>query len=165
MCSRKCVKIKTPRQNLNVISLDAQKAFDVVHHSIFKHGIYSSDLPRDHQEAIMATMKNLWCGTGTLAGTTTPCKESNKEESSPPECTSSISIPFCKQLSLYGLDAVVLNKQETENVNIFHPYLLCQIQDLYDSTANMAVYLLSGTIPVEADLHKWTLCLFGQVTR
>ncbi len=72
---------------------------------------------------------------------------------------------YVTPILLYGLDAVVLNKQETENLNIFNQDLLRQIQGLYDSTANKAVYLLSGTIPVEADLHKRILCLFGQVPR
>ncbi len=59
----------------------------------------------------------------------------------------------------------MLNKQDTENLYISHQDLLLQIQGLYDNTAKIAVYLLSGTIPVEAELHKCTLCLFGQITR
>ncbi len=62
---------------------------------------------------------------------------------------------------LYGLDAVVLNKQEIENLDIFHRDLLRQIQGLYDNTANIAVYLLSGPIPVETDLNKHPVSLWS----
>ena len=66
---------------------------------------------------------------------------------------------------LHGLDAVVLSKQDLKEIDMYHKRLLRQIQGLPDSTASEAVYLLLGTVPIEATLHQRVLSLFGSVCR
>ncbi len=66
---------------------------------------------------------------------------------------------------LYGLDSIVLPKKHINKLELFFRRILRQIQGLPDTVANVAVYLLLNTIPVEALLHKRVLSLFGNITR
>ena len=66
---------------------------------------------------------------------------------------------------LYGLEACVLTRTKIEKLEMFYRKLLRQIQNLPQSTAREAVYLLLGTIPLEAQLHLRVLSLFGAITR
>ena len=66
---------------------------------------------------------------------------------------------------LYGLNAVTLPKAEIQVLEKFYKNLLRRLQGLPSSTANTAVYLLAGAIPLEGLLHKRCLSLFGQITR
>ena len=66
---------------------------------------------------------------------------------------------------LYGLDAVVLNRKQIEELNAFHKNLLRTVQGLPKSTASESIYLLSGTLPIQAELDIRTLSLFGAICR
>ena len=66
---------------------------------------------------------------------------------------------------LYGLDAVVLDKKQLQELNVFHKNLLRIVQGLPKSTATESIYLLSGTLPIEAELDIRTLSLFGAICR
>ena len=66
---------------------------------------------------------------------------------------------------LLGLEAVVLNKTDILSLDKYHRKLLRQLQSLPESTANTAVYLLMGAIPIEGEWHKRVLSLFGRVAR
>ncbi len=66
---------------------------------------------------------------------------------------------------LHGTEATVLTQKEISALNQYHKRLLKQIQGLPDSTANEAVYLLSGTQPLEATLHSRIMSLFGMITQ
>ena len=49
---------------------------------------------------------------------------------------------------LYGLDSVRLTKKDMTSLDTFYKQLLKKIQGLPDTTANEAVYLLLGTVPI-----------------
>ena len=66
---------------------------------------------------------------------------------------------------VHGLDAAVLPRKDMDKMEAFYRKLLRQVQGLPESTANCAVYLLMGCIPVEGTLHLRTLGLFGNITR
>ena len=66
---------------------------------------------------------------------------------------------------LLGLEAVVLNKSDVLALDSYHRKLLRQLQSLPESTANAAVYLLMGAIPIEGEWHKRVLSLFGRIAR
>ncbi|MCG8429955.1 MAG: hypothetical protein MJA29_02130, partial [Candidatus Omnitrophica bacterium] len=66
---------------------------------------------------------------------------------------------------LYGLEAVILRSAQLSELEVFHRKLTRQIQGLPQNTANSAVYLLLGTLPVEATLHLKQLSLFGAISR
>ena len=66
---------------------------------------------------------------------------------------------------LYGLEAVVLSNSEVEELSSYHRSLLRQIQSLPKYTAVEAVYLLLGTLPLEAEIHIRVLNLYGAICR
>ena len=66
---------------------------------------------------------------------------------------------------LLDLDAVVLNTSDIKSLETYHKKLLRQLQGLPESTANAAVYLLIGSIPVEGEWHKRILSLVGRIAR
>ena len=58
---------------------------------------------------------------------------------------------------MYGLEAVILDEQEMEELEAYHRKNLRHIQHLPRSTANAAIYLLSGIPPIQASLEIKTL--------
>ena len=62
---------------------------------------------------------------------------------------------------LYGLDILTLIKTEISKINQSHKKFLKQIMHLPDRTANAAIYILSGQIPIEGEIHKRTLGTLG----
>ena len=66
---------------------------------------------------------------------------------------------------LHGLEATVINKTQTGDLEQFYRGLLRRVQGLSESTAKVAIYLLMGTIPLEAILHQRVLSLFGAISR
>ena len=50
-----------------------------------------------------------------------------------------------------------LIKTEISKKIHFHKILLQQIMHLPDRTADVAIYILSGQIPIEGEIHKRTL--------
>ncbi|XP_064646251.1 uncharacterized protein LOC135499433 [Lineus longissimus] len=66
---------------------------------------------------------------------------------------------------LHGLDATILSAAQVSQLDLFHRKALRLIQSLPESTAKSAIYLLLGTIPIEATIHARQLSLFGAITR
>ena len=66
---------------------------------------------------------------------------------------------------LYGLEAAILRKGDTNKLELFYKGILRQVQSLPTSTASEAVYLLLGAVPIEATLHLRILSLLGGVAR
>ena len=63
----------------------------------------------------------------------------------------------------YGLDNLTLSNSKIEKLNQFHKNFLKQVMHLHEGTADTAVYILSGQLPLVADLHKrvlarWEVC-------
>ena len=55
---------------------------------------------------------------------------------------------------IYGLEILPLNKENMEQLEVFHRKCLRHIQSLPDRTSNSAVLLLLGALPIEAEIHK-----------
>ena len=66
---------------------------------------------------------------------------------------------------LHGLDATVLQKSDINELDRFFKNLLRQIQHLPESTATVAIYLMLGAMPIEAEIHIRMLSLFVNITR
>ena len=64
---------------------------------------------------------------------------------------------------LYGLKILDLRKKDIKQLSDFHIDLLRRIQALPTRAALSAVYLLVGTLPMEAELHKKQLSLLFSV--
>ena len=66
---------------------------------------------------------------------------------------------------LYGLEATILRRADFNKLETFYRGLLRQVQSLPVSTAKEAIYLLLGTVPIEAVIHQHILSFFGSITR
>ena len=64
---------------------------------------------------------------------------------------------------LYGLEALVLRTDEIQPLDKFHRKCLRYIQHLPQSTANCALYLLLGVLPIEAQIHIKVLNFFRNI--
>ena len=62
-------------------------------------------------------------------------------------------------------NVLTLSKSEVQKLNQFHKRFLKQVMHLQERTADSAVYLLSGQLPLVADLHKRILGTLGSVLR
>jgi hypothetical protein len=52
------------------------------------------------------------------------------------------------------LEILPLNKENMEQLEVFHRKCLRHIQSLPNRTSNSAVLLLLGALPIEAEIHK-----------
>ena len=68
-------------------------------------------------------------------------------------------------LLVYGLEVLLPRKALIERLERIYKKFLKQILSLPNSTADPAIYILSGTIPIEGVIHKRALILFGSICR
>ena len=66
---------------------------------------------------------------------------------------------------IYGLETLLLKKQDFENLERFQRKSLRQIQGLPDKTSNSITLALLGILPLETVIHKNTLNLFMGIAR
>ena len=66
---------------------------------------------------------------------------------------------------LHGLEAVVLKKTDVTKLHMYQKRILKETQHLPDRTADEAVFLLAGVLPVEAVIDKLRLNMFGAIVR
>ncbi len=66
---------------------------------------------------------------------------------------------------LHGLEATVLPSKSLAALDAYYRGLLRQIQNLPPRSPIEAIYILLGTLPIEAILHKRILSLFGAISR
>ena len=66
---------------------------------------------------------------------------------------------------LSGLEVLNLTNSNIADLEIFHRKTLRALQSLPKCTANCAVYLLLGTLPIEAELHRKQLSLLHSILR
>ncbi|CAC5385374.1 unnamed protein product [Mytilus coruscus] len=66
---------------------------------------------------------------------------------------------------IFGLDCVTLSRKKLDELNFFHKSQLKILQNLPERTADAAIYILSGQMPIEAFLHEQILVNFGNIVR
>ena len=66
---------------------------------------------------------------------------------------------------VYGLEVVLPKQKHLDTLERFNRKFLKLILSLPVNVADPAVYILTGTLPVEAVLHKQVLTLFGKICR
>ena len=66
---------------------------------------------------------------------------------------------------VYGLDVVLPKPALVDKLNRTYKKILKQILSLPITVADPAVYILSGTLPMEGIIHKRTLILYGNICR
>ena len=66
---------------------------------------------------------------------------------------------------VYGLEVLMPRKVLLERLNRIHKQFLKMILSLLETVADPAVYVLSGTAPIESVIHKRALTLHGNICR
>ena len=66
---------------------------------------------------------------------------------------------------LYGLEIVLLNKSQVDRLELYQKKLLKYVLSVSVNTPDAAVYILTGILPIEAQIHKKTLIFFNNVCR
>ncbi|MEW8546332.1 MAG: reverse transcriptase family protein [Candidatus Thiodiazotropha sp.] len=66
---------------------------------------------------------------------------------------------------LYGLESIKLSSTDISRLDKYQRDFLRQIQHLPERVAACSVYIMSGLLPIEAEIHKAQLTLFGNIIR
>ncbi|CAC5375426.1 unnamed protein product [Mytilus coruscus] len=66
---------------------------------------------------------------------------------------------------LYGLETLIPNGKNLDLINKQYKKVLKQTLSLTTNVADPAVYITSGQLPAEAEIHKRALILFGNICR
>ena len=81
-----------------------------------------------------------------------------------PDSSIHILQTYVLPLLVYGLEVLLPRKTLLDKLERTHKFLK-QILSLPSSTADPAIYILSGTIPIEGVIHKRALTLIGNISR
>ena len=65
---------------------------------------------------------------------------------------------------LYGIELVLPNKTLINKLEVYQKKMLKQLLSLPTSTPDVAVYIVSGFLPIEAQIDKKVLSLFNFLT-
>ena len=82
-----------------------------------------------------------------------------------PEVSISMWQTYARSRLMYGFESVYLSKSDTSKLELYQRKVLRQILHLPERVASCAIYILSGQLPLEADLHKRRLPLYGNIVR
>lgn len=72
---------------------------------------------------------------------------------------------YVRPILVFGLDSIVLTKKEIKQVSQYHKSVLKTIQNLPERTADAAVYILCGQLPIESFIHSQILSKLGSILR
>lgn len=82
-----------------------------------------------------------------------------------PETSIQLVHTYVLPILVYGLEVILPSRTLIDKLEKVHKKFLKQVLSLPETVADPAVYILSGTIPIEAVIHKRALSLFGNVCR
>ena len=83
-----------------------------------------------------------------------------------PETSISLLRTYVLPISYYGLEILLPTGKILDQLNIHYKKVLKQIVSLYINVADPAInYILSGLLPIEAEIHIKALTFFGNITR
>ncbi|MES9884980.1 MAG: reverse transcriptase family protein [Sedimenticola sp.] len=82
-----------------------------------------------------------------------------------PETSLHLMQTYILPVLIYGMEVILPKVKLVDKLEIVNKKFLKQILSLPTTVANPAVYILSGTIPVEGTIHKRALTLFGNISR
>ena len=82
-----------------------------------------------------------------------------------PETSIQLYQTYVMPVLLYGLEVVLPKQKSLETLERIHKKFMKHILTLPVNTADTAIYILSGTIPIEGYLHKRALSLYGNICR
>jgi hypothetical protein len=65
----------------------------------------------------------------------------------------------------FGLEIVLPSGKNMECLQMYFKKLLKQLLSLPNNVADISIYILSGLLLIEAEIHLKALSLFGNITR
>jgi hypothetical protein len=80
-----------------------------------------------------------------------------------PEFLLHIYKTYITQVLLYGMELLLLSSKPLEQLQLFQKRILKQILSLPMSCSDPAVYILTGILPIEAQIHIKALTFFNNV--
>ena len=82
-----------------------------------------------------------------------------------PETTIHLLQTYILPILVYGMEVVLPRGKHLDCLEKFYKKYLKLLLSIPVTTADPAVYILFGTVPIEATIHKRALILFGNITR
>jgi hypothetical protein len=82
-----------------------------------------------------------------------------------PETSISLLRDYILPILYYGLEILLPNGKTLDKINIKYKKMLKQILSLYTNVADLTIYIHSGLLPIEAQIHIKAITLFGNITR
>ena len=82
-----------------------------------------------------------------------------------PETTIHLLQTYILPILVYGMEVVLPRGKHLDSLEKFYKKYLKLLLSIPVTTADPAVYILSGTVPIEATIHKRALIVFGNITR
>ena len=82
-----------------------------------------------------------------------------------PETTIHLLQTYILPILVYGMEVVLPRGKHLDSLEKFYKKYLKLLLSIPVTTVDPAVYILSGTVPIEATIHKRALVLFGNITR
>ena len=79
-----------------------------------------------------------------------------------PEVSVCIWQTYARPKLVYGLESVNLSKCDIQKLELYQRTLIRQILHLPERAVSSAMKILSGQLPVEAEIHKRRLTLYGK---
>ncbi|KAK3093570.1 hypothetical protein FSP39_017535 [Pinctada imbricata] len=70
---------------------------------------------------------------------------------------------FMKPRILYGLESLTLKPQDVKPLTLYHKRFLKSVMQLLERTADCGVYIMSGEIPMEAEIDKKSLTQLANI--
>jgi hypothetical protein len=85
-------------------------------------------------------------------------RKKNSERNKTPPLQVKWSVP-------YGIEIVLPSGKNMECLQMYFKKLIKQLSSLPDNIADISMYILSGLLPIEAEIHLKVLSLFGNITQ
>ncbi|CAC5405005.1 unnamed protein product [Mytilus coruscus] len=82
-----------------------------------------------------------------------------------PETVITLLNTYVMPILTYGLEILLPKGSNFDTIHQFHKKIIKQILSLSQQIADPAIYILSGMLSIEAEIHLKALTLFGNITR
>jgi hypothetical protein len=82
-----------------------------------------------------------------------------------PETSISLLKTYILPILTYGLEIVIPKGKILDDIQNYYKKLLKQMLSLTVNVADPAVYMISGLLPLEAEIHIKVFTMFGNITR
>ena len=82
-----------------------------------------------------------------------------------PETSISLLRNYILPILYYGLEILLPTGKTLDKINIKYKKMLKQILSLYTNVADLTIYIHSGLLPIDAEIHIKAITLFGNITR